>query len=137
MNKNLIDNSTERLSMLYTLKECFKADGIKTVRIATWYWDIPGLAMLTDDIKKILEKEGTQIQLLIGKDPKIYSTQVISPKVKSMKYPEDYIHTDICNLEPKEEFKKANQLQSDYTKYEFTSQWGNKIDIFGIIKKSQ
>ncbi len=30
-----------------------------------------------------------------------------------MKYPEDYIHTDLCNLEPKDQFKKAINLLLD------------------------
>ena len=68
MNNTLIDNSSEQLSMLHTLKECLSSPDIKTVKIATGYWDIPGLALLTDDIKAFLEKEDTKLLLLIGKD---------------------------------------------------------------------
>lgn len=46
MNNTLIDNSVESLSMTITLKECLLSDGVKTVSIATGYWDIPGLAIL-------------------------------------------------------------------------------------------
>ena len=56
MNNTLIDNSTEQLSMLSTLKECLALQDINTVKIATGYWDIPGLALLTDEIKDFLEK---------------------------------------------------------------------------------
>ena len=55
MNNTLIDNS-EHLLMVDTLKECFATNNINTVRIATGYWDIPGLALLTEDIKPFLEK---------------------------------------------------------------------------------
>ena len=74
MNNTLLDNSAEQLSMLHTLKECLALQDITTVKIATGYWDIPGLALLTDDIKTFLEKEGTKLLLLIGKDPYIYAS---------------------------------------------------------------
>ena len=45
MNNTLIDNSIEALSMTTTLRKCLAIDGIKTVSIATGYWDIPGLAI--------------------------------------------------------------------------------------------
>ena len=76
MNNTLIDNSAEQLSMLHTLKECLALQDINTVKIATGYWNIPGLALLTDDIKAFLEREGTKLLLLIGKDPCIYASQV-------------------------------------------------------------
>ena len=77
MNNTLIDNSAEQLSMLHSLKDCFALQDINTVKIATGYWDIPGLALLTDSIKAFLEKEGTKLLLLIGKDPYVYASQIL------------------------------------------------------------
>ena len=114
MNNTLIDNSTEQLSMLRTLKECLTLQDVNTVKIATGYWDIPGLALLADDIKAFLEKEGTKLLLLIGKDPYVYASQVINPKYKDMNYPADFISTDLCELEPKEEFENAVRLLLDF-----------------------
>lgn len=114
MNNTLIDNSTDQLSMLSTLKECLAQQDIKTVRIATGYWDIPGLALLTDDIKVFLEKEKTKLLLLIGKDPYVYASQVKNPKYKDKNYPADFIRTDLCELEPKEEFEKAVRLLMNF-----------------------
>ncbi|MBP3227643.1 MAG: DEAD/DEAH box helicase family protein [Bacteroidaceae bacterium] len=114
MNNTLIDNSTEQLSMLHTLKECLALQDINTVKIATGYWDIPGLALLTDDIKAFLEKEGTKLYLLIGKDPYVYASQVKNPKYKDKNYPADYIRTDLCELEPKVEFENAVRLLLDF-----------------------
>ena len=74
MNNTLIDNSAEQLSMLHSVKDCFALQDINTVKIATGYWDIPGLALLTDSIKAFLEKEGTKLLLLIGKDPYVYAS---------------------------------------------------------------
>lgn len=114
MNNTLIDNSSEQLSMLHTLKECLTLQDVKTVKIATGYWDIPGLALLTDNIKCFLEKEGTKLLLLIGKDPYVYASQVKNPKYKDKNYPADFIRTDLCELEPKEEFENAVRLLLDF-----------------------
>ena len=114
MNNTLIDNSSEQLSMLNTLKECLALQEVNTVKIATGYWDIPGLALLTDGIKAFLEKEGTKLLLLIGKDPYVYASQVKNPKYKDKNYPADFIRTDLCELEPKEEFENAVRLLLDF-----------------------
>ena len=114
MNNTLIDNSSEQLSMLNLLKDCFADERIRTVKIATGYWDIPGLALLADSIRQFLEREGTRILLLIGRDPYIYWNQVRNPKYKDLSFPGDYIRTDISELEPKEEFENAVNLLLDY-----------------------
>ena len=125
MNNTLIDNSCEQLSMVSTLKECLATESVKTVRIATGYWDIPGLALLTDEIKSFLDKPDTQLVLLIGKDPYIYASQIKNPKYKDKNYPEDFIRTDLCELEPKDEFEKAVKLLLDYC----TEEENSKIQI--------
>ena len=114
MNNTLIDNSIAQLSMLHTLKDCMAVDGICTIRIATGYWDIPGLSLLTNEISAFLEKEGTQLLLLIGKDPYVYASQVKNPKYKDLSYPDDFIRTDICELEMKEEYEDAVRLLLKY-----------------------
>lgn len=98
MNNTLIDNSIEALSMTTTLRKCLAIDGIKTVSIATGYWDIPGLAILQENLRSFIEKEGTTLRLLIGKDPYIYVNQLKSPKYKDANYPLDFIKTDTTNL---------------------------------------
>ena len=56
MNNTLIDNSIEALSMTATLRKCLDIDGIQTVSIATGYWDIPGLAILQENLRSFIEK---------------------------------------------------------------------------------
>ena len=114
MNNTLIDNSTVHLSMLQTLKECLATPDLCTVRIATGYWDIPGLSLLADDIKAFLEREGTKLLLLIGKDPYVYASQVKNPKYRDMNYPIDFIRTDLHELEPNDEFENAVRLLLDF-----------------------
>lgn len=118
--------------MLHTLKECLASENILTMRIATGYWDIPGLALITDALKSFLEKEGTKLLLLIGKDPYIYASQVKNPKYKDMTYPGDFIRTDLCDLEPKEEYENAVRLLLDYC----TEEEDSKIQI-RIFRKNQ
>lgn len=100
--------------MLQTLKECLATPDLCTVRIATGYWDIPGLSLLADDIKAFLEREGTKLLLLIGKDPYVYASQVKNPKYRDMNYPIDFIRTDLHELEPKDEFENAVRLLLDF-----------------------
>lgn len=125
MTNTLLDNSTEKLSMLNALKDCLSNDDIKTVRIATGYWDIPGLALITDHLRRFLSKEGTRLLLLIGKDPYVYASQIKNPKYKDKNYPDDFIRTDINELEPKEEYENAVNLLLDYC----TDQDDSKIAI--------
>lgn len=132
MNNTLIDNSIEALSMTATLRKCLSADGIKTVSIATGYWDIPGLAILQKELRHFLEKEGTTLRLLIGKDPYVYTSQLKAPKYKDANYPQDFIRTDICELEVIEEYKDAVHLLLDYC----TDNESSKIQI-RVFRKNE
>ena len=55
--------------MQIALHEFFNLPDLQKVRIATGYWDLKGLVLVKDDLRAFLEKENTQLQLLIGKDP--------------------------------------------------------------------
>ncbi|MDN4753193.1 helicase-related protein [Porphyromonadaceae bacterium W3.11] len=114
------------------MKRCLKLDTIKNVRIATGYWDIPGLALITDELSDFLQREGTRFQLLIGKDPNIYAYQVKNPKYKDANYPHDFIRTDINNLEVKEQYKKAIDLLLTYC----TEEEDSKVQI-RIYKRNE
>lgn len=114
MNNTLIDNSTEQLSMQKTLRECLLQEGLQTVRIATGYWDVPGLALIANELDTFLKKEEAKVQLLIGKDPYVYTYQLMSPKTKSFQFPDDFIKTDIKQLELKDEYKRAIHLLLQY-----------------------
>lgn len=114
INNTLIDNSTEELSMTNILKKCLTIDGIQTISIATGYWDVPGLALLQKDLKCFLEKNDTRLRLLIGKDPYVYVNQLKLPKYKDANYPQDFIKTDINELDVIDEYKDAIRLLLDY-----------------------
>lgn len=111
--------------MSTSLKECFSDKNIQEVYIATGYWDIPGLTLLTEDIRLFLERDGTSLKLLIGKDPFVFASQSKLPKYKDASYPLDYIRIDINELELKEEYEAAIRLLMDYC----TDEKDSKIQI--------
>ena len=59
MNKTLIDNS-ENLKMVNTLNACIADPNINAIRIATGYWDIPGLALLADKLQEFLCRDNAK-----------------------------------------------------------------------------
>lgn len=65
-------------------------------------------------MRSFIEKDGTTLRLLIGKDPYIYANQLKSPKYKDSNYPLDFIKTDIHELNVTEEYKDAIRLLLDY-----------------------
>ena len=75
ITNTLLDNS-ENLKMVDTLRKCISDKDINIIRIATGYWDIPGMALLKDELKEYLDREGTVLKLLIGKDPYVYANMV-------------------------------------------------------------
>jgi len=103
----LIDNSSEKLLMSKNIRDFLSKPGLNVVRIATGYWDLLGLMAIQDELSSFLAKEGTQLQLLIGKDPFLYPTQKVNPTYKDASYPADYIRRDINELGVKEEYEKS------------------------------
>ena len=130
MTNTLIDN-TANLKMVDTLKECINTDGIDTIRIATGFWDIPGTALVLDDLEKFLQKDGTKLKLLIGKDPSVYATMMQQPKYQGKSYPEDFIriHLDELAEKIKDEHKGVINLLLKYCE-------NGKIEI-RIFKKNE
>ena len=114
MHNNLIDNSSDALSMQRYLKRCILAEGVDKIQIATGYWDIPGMTLVLNELKSFLEREETSFELLIGKDPYVYSSMIKNPKYKDATYPYDFIRTDIRDLEIKEEYEDVIKLLLKY-----------------------
>ena len=114
IHNNLIDNSSDSLSMQTYIKRCILAEGIDKIQIATGYWDIPGMTLVIDELTSFLEREGTSLELLIGKDPYVYTSLLVKPKYKDASYPYDFIRTDIHDLEIKDEYKNVINLLLKY-----------------------
>lgn len=97
MNKTLIDNSAN-LKMVTALKECISIPEMDTIRIATGYWDIPGTALVVNELKEFLSRDGAKLKLLIGKDPYVYAKMLKEPKFMNKSYPDEFIRTNIDDL---------------------------------------
>lgn len=110
MHNILIDNSYDSLSMATYIKRCLSIKGRDTVQIATGDWDVLGMSILIDEFSKFLEQDGTRFQLLIGKDPYVYTSLVQNPKYKDATYLKDFIRTDINHLELKPEYESVIQF---------------------------
>ena len=132
MDNTLIDNSTDALSMQTYLKRCIGTDGtdaidaIDHIRIATGYWDVPGMALVADELRAFLDRKGTRLQILIGKDPNVYASHLKDP---TLKFPEDYIKTDLLGLHIKEEYKLAVDLLLTHCKHTETDDDGQEIEV--------
>lgn len=114
MHNSLIDNSSDTLSMQTYLKRCILAEDVDKIQIATGYWDIPGMTLVIDELTSFLECECTTLELLIGKDPYVYTSMIKNPKYKDATYPYDFIRTDIHDLEIKEEYEDVIKLLLKY-----------------------
>ena len=114
MHNNLIDNSSDKLSMQTYLKRCILDEDVDKIQIATGYWDIPGMVLVIDELTSFLEREETSLELLIGKDPYVYTSLITKPKYKDASYPYDFIRTDIHDLEIKDEYKGIINLLLKY-----------------------
>ena len=132
MQNTLIDNSSEELKLSTILKQCFTNPNISEIKIATGYWDLPGMVLIYDELKSFLEREDTIFQLLIGKDPRIAISQQEKIKIKDPSYPKDFIKTDIQNLELKSEYQKVVKLLLNYC----TDDENSKIQV-RVFRKNE
>lgn len=111
MNKTLIDNSGN-LKMVNTLNACISDPSINTIRIATGYWDIPGMALLSDKLREFLNREDAKLKIIIGKDPYVYANMLKKIKIAKPNYPADFIRTDINSIADNlvDSYKESFQL---------------------------
>ena len=115
LGNTLIDNS-QNLKLVDTLNEIINIPEIQEICIATGYWDLKGTALITESLKKFLERDGTRLRLLIGKDPNVYQKDLTSDSYKTAKqYPQDYIKIDLQNVElNNQSYQNAANLLMNY-----------------------
>lgn len=118
-NSTLIDNSCEALQMASVVGDLMLNEQCNTVKIATGYWDIPGTALLLQQLTKFLLRGNTRVQILIGKDPIVRVAQQKNPKYKGAQSQQDYIRCDLQNLEVKDEYVETVTLLKKYCLTDF------------------
>lgn len=97
MQNTLIDNSSEKLSMTNVLRHCISSQGLNEIKIATGYWDIPGIALVVNELSDFLAKDDAKLKIVIGREMFVYANQVISPLVDP-KFPQDFMKQDLERL---------------------------------------
>jgi superfamily II DNA or RNA helicase len=112
LRNTLLDNSRS-LQMVTILKRLFLDSGYTAVMFATGYLDIPGLALVYDELTAFLERQGTTFKLLIGQEPIVRSYQKLEPN-DTLNFPGDYIRRDLADLKLLPEYDKVVQLLLAY-----------------------
>lgn len=115
LGNTLIDNS-EKLKLVDTLDEIISMQEISEICIATGYWDLKGTALVADSLLKFLERDGTKMRLLIGKDPNVFRHDLTNESYESAKkYPQDYLKIDLQNVEMNNgQYQRAAKMLMDY-----------------------
>ncbi|MDR2444925.1 MAG: DEAD/DEAH box helicase family protein [Spirochaetaceae bacterium] len=113
LRNTLLDNSP-MLQMAQILKSLFLDPGYTGAMFAVGYLDIPGLALVQDELAAFLERPQTSIKLLIGQEPLVRSYQSAEPLVVPMDFPRDYIRRDLADLAVQPEYERVAQLLLAY-----------------------
>jgi len=130
LTNTLIDNSDGRTLLKFIHEIMAEAEPLDEILIATGYWDIPGLSLLAKSLDIFLKKPNTKLKILIGSDPLFMAKYNTKPKYKGLKYPEEYIKTDIEEIEVTPEYENAVYFLLKYLDDQ------NKIEIH-LYKKNE
>lgn len=112
MNNTLLDNS-EKFLMRDVLKDFIASGKYNHICIATGYWDLPGTALVYDELKSFLEKGG-RLDILIGQEPQLRSYQKQVPDSDQERFPDFYLQRDINLLT--DEYRPTAELILRYCK---------------------
>ena len=115
IKSTLLDNS-DNFKMITAIKQLLSDQEVNELWIATGYWDIPGTALVADELLSFLQKENTKVRLLIGKDPMVFKTQLKSIDMSKIDQTKDLIKIELEKLTPKPELEKAVSILKTYCK---------------------
>jgi superfamily II DNA or RNA helicase len=99
MNNTLLDNS-EKFLMKDILQSFIGCGKYNHICIATGYWDLPGTALVYDQLKTFLEGGG-RLDILIGQEPQLRSYQTHAPESEQERFPDFYLQRDVNLLADK------------------------------------
>lgn len=103
--------------MAAVLKMMIKDPEINRIRIATGYWDIPGLVLVEPQLRCFFQRPGARLELLLGLDPYVYAGMLETTTLpKDARYPHDFIRIGLNELADniKEPYRDAISLLLEY-----------------------
>ena len=83
----LIDNSSEELHLVSCLRRLITSGNYRHIKIATGYWDLPGMKLIQDELQTFLAGGGN-LYIIIGKEPTLRDYQLRSDLTKEEKFPD-------------------------------------------------
>lgn len=97
--------------MTTLLRRCIATEGLNEIKIATGYWDIPGISLVIKELRSFLGKDEAKLKIVIGREMLVYANQVLSPLVDP-KFPQEFMKKDLESLEDniKPEYQDAVRL---------------------------
>ena len=109
IENTLIDNSKDFMLVDY-LHDIIQSGDCNHIRIATGYWDLPGMKLLEDVLKDFLGNGG-RLDILIGQEPELRTYQLRKDLTPEERFPDFYIQRDINKLN--EDYVGVAQLLLD------------------------
>lgn len=133
MSNTLIDNS-ENLKLVDNIKSLLSDSRCNHLKIATGYWDLPGTALIQDELRGFFERGG-RLDLLIGKEPQLRGYQQRQDLPEEELFPDFYIARDVDTLT--EEFKPVAKLILDNTNPDDEDNSPIRIHVYGQGQNEQ
>ncbi|MBD5338158.1 MAG: DEAD/DEAH box helicase family protein [Bacteroides sp.] len=124
MANALIDNS-EQFKLVKYIKELVSLPNCNHIMIATGYWDLPGTALVYEELKDFFARGG-KLDLLIGQEPQLHYYQA-SREVHQ--FPDFYIKRDVESLT--DEYKPIAKLIIDNALREENPNEKFEIRVYG------
>lgn len=113
IESTLLDNSPN-FQIVDKIKQLIQEDDVNQILIATGYWDIPGTALIANELADFLSKDGKSIKLLIGKDPTVFAYQLSEIGRTDIKNTSEIIKINLADLKPQEIYILTVKLLQQY-----------------------
>lgn len=124
MANALIDNS-EQFKLVKYIKELVSRPDCNHIMIATGYWDLPGTALVYEELKDFFSRGG-KLDLLIGQEPQL---QYYQASREAHQFPDFYIQRDVESLT--DEYKPIGKLIIDNALTEENPDGKFEIRVYG------
>lgn len=95
-SSTILDNSQSFCMAMY-LKSVLSDTQCMELKVATGYWDLPGMQVIETELQSFLDRGG-KMQLLLGEEPMVHAYQMEEQQLPDSRFPDFYIERDIQRL---------------------------------------